>query len=248
MMSHPWYWKPLKGLVYPFGRTPLMGSVESVGTRDPVVALTFDDGPDPATTPLLLDLLEKHGAHATFFVVGEAAAAQPALLDRIHEEGHALANHGWSHLSLPTLARAAQVSELRRCAQVLGARGTKLFRPPYGHQTPASRWWVGRHGYRVVIWSAQVQDWRHQDATRLTGRLRDALSPGAIILLHDAIRVSPGVVPPDDLEPDRTHLFTALDRLLTEVGDEFEFVTVPELMSRGRAQWTNWFRFDTNVA
>ena len=84
-------------------RTCLLGTVVGVRTGERVAALTFDDGPDPESTPALLDLLARHRAKGTFFLVGKRAAKHPALVDRLLAEGHAIGNHSWDHPALPTL-------------------------------------------------------------------------------------------------------------------------------------------------
>src|SRR3954471_7971305 len=80
------------------------GALTSVETTEPLVALTFDDGPDPTSTPTVLRLLERYGARATFFMVGAAAHRHPGLVGQIAEAGHAIANHSWDHASFPAIS------------------------------------------------------------------------------------------------------------------------------------------------
>lgn len=237
-----------KALVFPVGLTRLMGSITSVATHAPAMALTFDDGPDPASTPILLDLLKAHGAKATFFVVGEQVQKHPSIVERAFREGHAICNHGWSHRSLPTLAPSEQDREIRRCAEIIARWETPYFRPPYGHQSIRSRRVAAATGQRVVIWSAAVADWRTQSRPDLARRIREAMVPGAILLLHDSIRLSPEVVPSPDLQCDRTPLFETLDVELGALSKRFQFVTLPQLFEIGRPRFRNWFWFDSSVA
>ncbi|WP_269527219.1 polysaccharide deacetylase family protein [Coraliomargarita parva] len=241
-------WKLSKALAYPLGLSPLMGSVASVAVNGPKVALTFDDGPHPDSTPFLLDLLKKHGVVASFFVVGESARKYPEILERAVAEGHALCNHGWSHRSLPMLKAAGQAEEIRKCAEAIGALGHPYFRPPYGHQSVGSRLRAGWLGQTVVTWSEHVADWRKQPVEELAESLRSAIKPGAIVLLHDAILVAEGLQPPAELQVDRRPLFEALDTVLGELGAQFDFLTIPELLSQGKVRWSNWFRFSEDVS
>lgn len=155
-----------------------------VGRADHV-ALTFDDGPDPASTPAFLDVLRANGVHATFFVVGERAEREPLLLRRIVEEGHEVGVHGWRHrytlLSSPRLGRA--IDAIAEAANVRPS----WFRPPYGVLSAASLAEARRHRLAPVLWTAWAKDWR-ADAT--ADSVRSLLSPGivggATLLLHDA--------------------------------------------------------------
>lgn len=228
---------PLRRLVRAIGRR-VLGTVTHVATGEAAAALTFDDGPHPAYTPRLLDILARHGARATFFVIGERVAAHPELARRAVAEGHALANHTWSHAQLPDVPGAERRRELARCAATIDPLGgERLFRPPRGRQSLASRLDVARSGHAVVTWSAHAEDWRRHDAAWLAGRLAAQLRPGAIFLLHDAIW--------DGLEPgveDRGPLLEAVDRFLAEAAPHTRFVTVPELLALGRPVKVNWYR------
>jgi peptidoglycan/xylan/chitin deacetylase (PgdA/CDA1 family) len=217
-----------------------LGTLTRVKTAEPLVALTFDDGPHPLYTPALLDVLARYGARATFFVIGEQVAAHPELARRIVAEGHALANHTWSHRDLPDLTRAERHREIRRCAVALAPYGdARLFRPPHGRLDLASRLDLALAGHLPVTWSAHAEDWRHHDATTFAERLRARVRPGSITLLHDAI-TGPG------LEPgvhDRTPLIEAVARFLAESVGRLRAVTVAELMRTGTPVYTNWYQY-----
>jgi peptidoglycan/xylan/chitin deacetylase (PgdA/CDA1 family) len=231
----------------PLTRTRWLGTLTGVATDRPAVALTFDDGPHPGWTPRFLELLARHQARATFFVVGEAASQHPDILQRIRDAGHALGNHGWSHRSLPTLGPREQRAEIERGAALLGRERPRFFRPPYGHQSVRSRWSTGRAGARSVGWTTHIADWRQTGTAVLCARLEAALAPGSIVLLHDAIVVSEGVEPGPDLEPDRSALLGALDKALAAAAGRWRFVTLPELLEMGRPRWRGWFRYSREV-
>lgn len=189
------------------------------------VALTFDDGPSEST-PALLDVLAGHGAHATFFSCGANALRLPEVARRVAAEGHEIGNHTFQHPRLYRLVPrrieeeigAAQVA-LR---QVVG-RTPDLFRPPYG-----IRWFglypaVGRHGLRVVMWSACVFDWR-RPAEAIEAGLRQKATDGAIVLLHDGDGTEPG--------DRRAATVRALERVLPLLAQRgLRCVTVSELLS-----------------
>lgn len=162
--------------------------------RQNEIALTFDDGPNPAWTPRLLDILAGHDVRATFFLVGKFAEAEPALVRRIVAEGHAVGNHSWSHPNLALTAGAKVHEELKRTSktieQIIGKR-VRLFRPPYGARRPKVLQLAKAMGLTPVLWNAMTNDWEEPSsdaiAERLTGRIDAAQRRGraANIVLHD---------------------------------------------------------------
>ena len=204
------------------------GTILSVRTVEKRIALTFDDGPDPDHTPRLLDVLARHGARATFFLVGERAARHADLVARLAAEGHEIGNHSWDHPSLPTLEGSAQADQLRRARDALAPHGGRLMRPPYGDQTFRTHGVARRLGYRVVLWSVNGGDWRGEDAATLTERLLARAVPGAIVLLHDSLQSFE-----DPAFRDRAPTFEAVERLIAARPDH-RFVTVSELLALGR--------------
>ncbi|MFC5910422.1 polysaccharide deacetylase family protein [Streptacidiphilus monticola] len=160
------------------------------GLGDPGhVALTLDDGPDPASTPLFLDALDRLGVRATFFLLGARARQFPSLTREISSRGHETAVHGWAH-SWPWLTPWRDRHELARATEaVQDATGTapEWYRPPFGVLT-ATRWHAARHaGLRPVLWSAWARDWP-PDATAesVTAIALGQLHGGATLLLHDS--------------------------------------------------------------
>jgi len=212
------------------------GAVVRVDTRQRRVALTFDDGPSPEYTPRLLDILDRHGARATFFMVGEVAARYRELVAEVAARGHVIGNHSWSHHSFPTLSRRQRREEIRRCAEMLSPYEQPLFRPPFGHQSLLSRLDPLWAGYEVICWNVLASDWRDLPSEELLKRLTGRVRPGNIILLHDALFTAER-----EAYLDRTPTLQAVDRLLAGHPD-FEFVTVPELMDSGRVVRQPWFR------
>ncbi|MFF0669629.1 polysaccharide deacetylase family protein [Streptomyces tendae] len=158
------------------------------------VALTFDDGPDPASTPQFLDVLDRLGVRATFFVLGENAARHPVLARELVRRGHEIAVHGWSHDRPWRPSPVRDARELLRAVRVVGeVTGTvpHWYRPPYGILT-SGRWAAARGaGLRPVLWTAWGKDWRH-DATPASVRATVAadLRGGGTVLLHDTDHAS----------------------------------------------------------
>ncbi len=152
-------------------------------------ALTFDDGPNIEHTPRVLDLLQGHGVKATFFVVGQAAAAAPALLRRIVDEGHAVGSHTYSHRDLPTLSAEELRRELNGCRELIrGLTGvdTRLVRPPRGRINAAALVRIKRWGYRLIHWSKTYNDYLRDGREPLLRRIHArGLEPCDIALFHD---------------------------------------------------------------
>lgn len=215
----------------------VLGTVTKVVTTEQLAALTFDDGPHPEYTPRLLEVLERHGAQGTFFMLGSQAAAHPELVERVIRGGHAIGNHTYDHVKMPLTARSERLRQLRRCRAALGPAEAKIFRPPYGGQTLGSRIDAWLLGYDVVTWSMHAEDWAGHDAATMADRLERQLKPGSIILLHDMLH-HPRVA----AAADRGPTIEAIDILLSRVGQRYRFITVPELMRRGRPARTNWYQ------
>jgi peptidoglycan/xylan/chitin deacetylase (PgdA/CDA1 family) len=159
--------------------------------QDPVnqlVAITFDDGPHPVWTPRVLDILARYHVKATFFVLGANAERYPALVARIHREGHTLANHTWDHRAVTTLGGAALRNDLLRTSATIrrssGQPVVCYFRPPYGRHDRGSDARVMALGPSVVLWSVDTGDWARPGSATIRARAARARS-GDIVLLHD---------------------------------------------------------------
>lgn len=152
------------------------------------IAFTFDDGPNPIYTPLLLTLLKKYGVKATFFVVGEKAERYPEILKRMHEEGHEIGLHNYVHVSNLLLGPWTVKKHLERTAsyveQITSVRPV-FYRPPWGLVTGLDFFLHKR--FRMVIWSIIVGDWRTKGGSvRIKEKLLHSLHGGAVIVLHDS--------------------------------------------------------------
>lgn len=176
-------------------KTRLLGLLPSrlVATRarthGKVLYLTFDDGPDPEHTPAVLDLLQRHGARATFFLVGELIDRHPDVVRRIVDEGHQLGNHSWSHPFMPDLPIAAQIEEIARtdaCLAAYDGRARHPFRPPFGNFSHELLLHFARTGRTIAFWSYNSNDYRRLPAAILLEKVRtNPPRSGDVVLMHD---------------------------------------------------------------
>ena len=152
------------------------------------VAITYDDGPVPGSTERLLDILKRKGVHATFFVVGRNANANPQVLRRIRDEGHTIGNHSYSH---PDLARqsdgaiAAQLDDTDAVLQKQAGLDPHWLRPPYGSHDPRVASAAGARGMALAVWDVDTADWQHRNPATTCKRAVDGAREGSIILMHD---------------------------------------------------------------
>ena len=188
------------------------------------MAITFDDGPNPAVTPGVLELLERHNATATFFLIGQRVRAFPGLVRAIAERGHAIGNHTETHRSLTFLSPRRIVEELERCDEAIAAatgKSTRWMRPPFGYRSPLLDSVVRRRGGAgVAMWNVAAKDWRTHAPEPVIQRLRRTRG-GDIVLLHDGDhRV---------LEGKRGHVLAALEYWLPRWRDAgLQFVNLDE--------------------
>ena len=149
------------------------------------MALTFDDGPRPGTTDVLLDGLKERGAAATFFLVGEEIAGNEALIERMGAEGHKVGNHTWSHQRLETAAPETVSEEIKRTDEaigaILGGSGYWL-RLPYGLLPEQAHELIT---VPVIKWSVDPRDWESREKWAIVNAVMKDVQSGSIILLHD---------------------------------------------------------------
>ncbi|MBO0981100.1 glycosyltransferase [Microbacterium sp. SD291] len=192
-------------------------AVPAVAPREGTLALTFDDGPDPRWTPKILDVLAAHDVHATFFVVGTAAAQHPDLIRRMIAEGHEVGVHTFTHAELAGTPQWRSNLEFGAAQSALAGAGgitSSLFRPPYSSSTAAltdATWSVvgdaASRGYISVLTTLDSRDWERPGVGQIVENSTPA-SPqdGSILLMHDG-------------GGDRSETVAALDELLTRYAD-----------------------------
>ena len=207
-------------------------AVSRVRTARPWLALTFDDGPDPAFTPAVLDVLAHFGATATFFVVGRNALAHPGLVARAVAEGHVVANHTHDHRWLDRLDPAAVADEVDRGAADLaavGVTGSGIFRPPRGLTSPAVAGLTRRRGLRSVFWSDCLEA-HHGPMSHSVAAVVDRAGPGSVVLAHDGGRIDG----PNPQRLDRSRTVESLPGLLAGLERRrLRTVTLPQLLRAG---------------
>jgi len=155
------------------------------------IALTFDDGPTPGVTDLILDELQKRKLHATFFMIGQRVATTPDLARRVLAGGHEVGNHTFTHPNLTTLADHAIDAEIQKTQDIMDKmlnHRPAWFRPPYGalHQNQAAM--LARRGLGIVLWSVDSKDWSQPGEAKIVGTVLAETKPGSIILCHDLHR------------------------------------------------------------
>jgi peptidoglycan/xylan/chitin deacetylase (PgdA/CDA1 family) len=218
-----------------FGKTLVSGP-----KNERIVALTYDDGPNPPYTDAILDALRKERVHATFFVVGQAVAAYPQTVRREYDDGNAIGNHTWNHGHLVLYDPASLRETLQRTDQAIYAatgHHTKIMRPPYGGRDWLVLDEVRRLGYTPVMWSVPLaKDWEYPPGPLIAARVLHYVSDGSIIDLHDGNR---GIVCARQRVAahicDRSGDVEAT-RLIVESLKRrgYRFVTIPELLEMGR--------------
>lgn len=156
------------------------------------MALTFEDGPHPESTPALLELLAEWEIPASFFLIGEQTARYPQLAMEIMRAGHTLGNHTYQHADIWRLTTREAIREIRDCSRVLDGVTGKLpgwWRPPYGHVTNRLVDWCQRHGLQTALWDVLAADVSPRSSVRSVEQsLERQIRPGSIIALRDSPR------------------------------------------------------------
>jgi peptidoglycan/xylan/chitin deacetylase (PgdA/CDA1 family) len=204
------------------------------------IALTFDDGPNPAVTPRLLELFDRYSARATFFLIGKFARACPQLVREISARGHLIGNHSDTHANLFFRSRAGIREELSRCQDAIASAARseppRWMRPPYGYRNPFLRREIRRAEMRgVVMWSKICWDWKPQPPARLIKSLSSVARKdgphGDVIVMHDGDHRALG--------GDRLHVVAALEHWLPRWRDAgMEFVTIESSAATGENDLT----------
>ncbi|MDV5977738.1 UNVERIFIED_CONTAM: polysaccharide deacetylase family protein [Streptococcus canis] len=160
-----------------------------------IVALTFDDGPDPATTPQVLDILARYHAKASFFMMGSKVVNNEALVKRVSEAGHDIGNHTWDHPNLTKLPVDQIQSEVNRTNQAIEkACGKKplYLRPPYGATNAMVQ---QASGLTQMLWTVDTRDWENHSTEGIMANLKKQLQPGGVVLMHDIHQTTVDALP-----------------------------------------------------
>lgn len=186
------------------------------------IALTFDDGPHPVYTPIILDILKEHGVRATFFIIGENAERYPDLVRRIQQEGHEIGNHTYLHKNLKEHSVNCICDEITHAEDAIlriAEQRTKLLRPPGGLYNQQVCDAARKLDYDIILWTVDTLDWTHPTSEEIAVTIESNIKCGDIILCHDFIGGDPSPT------PDAIRL--VIPRLLQR---GYTFVSVSELI------------------
>jgi len=200
-----------------------------------LLALTYDDGPNDPYTWRMMEVLERHGVKATFFLLGRFVQQRPEIARALVAAGHAIGSHTWDHPNLIFASTAEVRRQLQQTQQaILDATGVDvhLFRPPFGGRRPASLRAARALGLQTVMWNVTCQDWKAKSAGEIVTRAERQIRGGNVILLHDGEYHRIGV--------DRSRTVEASDRILSRYTAEgYEFVTIPQMMEKQQLAISN---------
>jgi peptidoglycan/xylan/chitin deacetylase (PgdA/CDA1 family) len=213
-------------------RSQLYGRTLTRGSDPSQLALTYDDGPNDPHTLRLLDVLAKHGAKATFFLIGKYLRQRPEIARAVLAAGHEIGNHTYNHPNLIFVSAARLRQELEDCNKALeDALGVtpKLFRPPFGGRRPSVLRIARSFGFQTVMWSVSSDDWKADSPDFILKKIAPGLksSRAEIVLMHDGGHLAFGA--------DRAHTVEATRRLLKSSPGK-HFVSVSELSGAERSK------------
>ncbi len=196
------------------------------------IALTYDDGPNDPHTLRLLEVLARHGAQATFFLIGRYVQRRPEIAREIVKAGHVVGNHTFMHPLLIFKSEAEirrEITECRVAVQDAIGPHSNLFRPPFGGRRPAVLRVARELGLEPVMWNITGYDWNAPPADGIERKVAKRIHGGDVILLHDGGHKQIGA--------DRSQTVIATDRLIERYMSEgFEFVTVSRMMESARGR------------
>jgi peptidoglycan/xylan/chitin deacetylase (PgdA/CDA1 family) len=196
------------------------------------LALTYDDGPNDPHTGHLLEVLERHGVKATFFMIGKFVEQRPRLASEVCAAGHVVANHTYSHPNLIFVRERELRSQLERTQSAIMEHACEkptLFRPPFGGRNPRTFGIARDLGLTPVMWRVTCYDWSAKSADSIVTKAKSQIKGGDIILLHDGGHLAMGT--------DRSYTVKATDEILRRYkGEGYQFVTVPQMMVSSTAK------------
>jgi peptidoglycan-N-acetylglucosamine deacetylase len=220
------------GLAYYWAISPsnqTYGKILTHGkTKEKLVALTFDDGPNEPWTRQIAATLDRYGVKATFFVVGANVDASPQSVKALVDDGHLVENHSYEHKKRDAVLELHYGEMSKAETSIAKAAGVcpALFRPPNGFHTPWQLHEINVHKMKTVGWNVQPADWENPPPETIVKRVLDGVKPGSIILLHDGNDTNQGV--------DRQATLDALPGIIEGLQAEgYRFVLVDELLSQG---------------
>ena len=196
-----------------------------VQTTEKIVALTFDDGPNPNNTDLILDVLSKNRVSATFFMIGLNIEKYPEIAKRVFSRGHQLANHSYSHQRMIFQSREFCEDEIGKTDRLIrgtGYNGEIVFRPPYGKKFLSLPFTLARLHKKSVTWDSESDDTASQEPSILVEKALSHVGPGSILLFHDGGKLKPGTI-------------DAIEKIIVNLQAQgYQFLRVNELLARSK--------------
>lgn len=197
--------------------------INEVPALQKVIAITFDDGPNPIYTPQVLEIFSEAGGKATFFMIGEQMSKYPEMVKKVAEQGHEIGNHTFTHPKLSQLTQEKCSEEIERnesLVEELAGRKPVVFRPPYldyNHETLSV---LEQKSYPMIgALNLEAQDWEQPGVEHILAKTRDCVRNGSILLFHDGYG-------------DRSQTIEAVRVLVAELSFQgYQFVTVSSLLN-----------------
>jgi peptidoglycan/xylan/chitin deacetylase (PgdA/CDA1 family) len=209
-------------------------TVAVIPVQEKVVALTFDDGPNPPHTEALLDMLAQHNVKATFFLKGRNIEAFPESVQNVVEGGHEIGNHSYFHKPMISLAESDMLEELVRTNDLIElyvGEDTTIFRPPFGVQGPGLKMALDTLGMTSVLMSTHGVDWEVSDPQLIADAVLENIEPGSVILLHDGH----GDVDDPNAQQSRAPSVEATGIIIeTLLAQGYRFETVGDMLAMSR--------------
>lgn len=198
--------------------------INEVHTSQRMVAITFDDGPNPLYTPQILEIFSEAKAKATFFMIGEQMKSHPDVVKQVTEGGHEIGNHTFSHPMLSQLSIddcLAEIEQTEKLAVELDGRKPVVFRPPYFDYNQDTVSLLQQKGYPMIgAVNLEAQDWEQPGVEHILGKSRDVVKNGSILIFHDGYG-------------DRSQTIEAVRMLVSElISQDYQLVTVSELLKQ----------------
>ncbi len=201
-------------------------STARLKTKKKVIALTFDDGPDPISTPKILELLTKEKIKASFFVVGKNVEKHPEILKETFKRGHLIANHSYNHRYFVFSRKYQLLANLDKTSGLIDNvinKQPKIYRPPYGLRL----WWLAKAvheaGYNLVTWDNMTLDYWGMSAASIKRNILNKVKPGGVIVMHDGH---------EGLARSNNHVVEALSEIISELKKNgYKFARIDELFN-----------------
>ncbi len=199
------------------------GIIERVSTNKKAISLTFDDGPHPVFTPMILNLLKENNSKSTFFVLGKNAEIYPEIIRQINDDGHQIGNHTYSHFDLTKVSTKTIRKEFEKTQKIIfeiTGKKPSVFRPPYGYYNDEVIKVSKESGYKTILWSPKQDpwDWNHPGVEKIIKKVLSNAKRGDIVLLHDCVE-------------GKSETYEALKIIIPNLKKQgYELVTVSELL------------------